>query len=49
MQMLTVAMVVLLKTIPIGGEGRWDYICVDPAAQRLFGSPTISAGGSRRT
>jgi DNA-binding beta-propeller fold protein YncE len=36
MQALTVAMIVLLKTIPIGGDGRWDYICVDPTAQRLY-------------
>ena len=34
--MVTVALMVLLKTIPIGGEGRWDYICVDSAAQRLY-------------
>jgi DNA-binding beta-propeller fold protein YncE len=32
----TVFLIVLLKTIPIGGEGRWDYICVDPTAQRLY-------------
>ena len=36
MSMLTVALIVLLKTIPIGGEGRWDYICVDSTAQRLY-------------
>ena len=34
--MVTVALMVLLKTISIGGEGRWDYICVDSAAQRLY-------------
>jgi DNA-binding beta-propeller fold protein YncE len=31
-----VAMMILLKTIPLGGEGRWDYICVDSAAQRVY-------------
>jgi DNA-binding beta-propeller fold protein YncE len=36
MNLTTVALIVLLKTIPIGGEGRWDYICVDPAAQRVY-------------
>jgi YVTN family beta-propeller protein len=36
MSMVTVALLVLLKTIPIGGDGRWDYICVDSTAQRLY-------------
>ncbi len=36
MEMLTVAMLVLLKTIPIGGDGRWDYICLDSTVQRLY-------------
>jgi len=26
----------LLKTIPIGGEGGWDYLTVDPAGHRLY-------------
>jgi YVTN family beta-propeller protein len=26
----------LLKTIPLGGEGRWDYLCVDSDARRLY-------------
>ena len=26
----------LVKEIPIGGEGAWDYISVDPAAHRLY-------------
>ena len=26
----------LIKEIPIGGEGGWDYISVDPAAHRLY-------------
>ena len=26
----------LIKEIPIGGEGGWDYITVDPAAHRLY-------------
>jgi DNA-binding beta-propeller fold protein YncE len=26
----------LIKEIPIGGEGGWDYIAVDPAAHRLY-------------
>lgn len=26
----------LLKTLPLGGEGRWDYLCVDSAAHRLY-------------
>ncbi len=26
----------LLKEIPIGGEGGWDYITVDPAGHRLY-------------
>jgi YVTN family beta-propeller protein len=36
MSTVTFALMVLLKTIPIGGEGRWDYICVDSTAQRLY-------------
>src|SRR3978361_2064366 len=24
------------KTFPIGGEGRWDYLPVDPAAKLLY-------------
>ncbi len=26
----------LIKTIPVGGEGGWDYLTVDSAAQRLY-------------
>src|SRR5450631_2064560 len=26
----------LLKEIPIGGEGGWDYLSVDPASHRLY-------------
>lgn len=26
----------LLKEIPLGGEGGWDYLCVDEAARRLY-------------
>jgi DNA-binding beta-propeller fold protein YncE len=26
----------LIKEIPIGGEGGWDYVTVDPAAHRLY-------------
>ena len=26
----------LLKEIPVGGEGGWDYLSVDPAARRLY-------------
>jgi YVTN family beta-propeller protein len=26
----------LINTIPIGGDGGWDYLSVDPAAQRLY-------------
>jgi YVTN family beta-propeller protein len=26
----------LLKTLRLGGEGRWDYLCVDAAARRLY-------------
>jgi DNA-binding beta-propeller fold protein YncE len=26
----------LLKEIPIGGEGGWDYLAVDPASRRLY-------------
>ncbi len=26
----------LLKTIPIGGSGRWDYLCADSTARRLY-------------
>src|ERR1700722_8750098 len=25
-----------LKEIPIGGEGGWDYLSIDPAARRLY-------------
>jgi YVTN family beta-propeller protein len=28
----------LLKEIPIGGEGGWDYLSVDPAGRRLYAS-----------
>jgi hypothetical protein len=26
----------VLKTLPIGGQGSWDYLTVDPATHRLF-------------
>jgi len=26
----------LIKTIPVGGDGRWDYITVDPATKIVF-------------
>ena len=26
----------MIKTLPIGGEGRWDYITVDPTTHRLY-------------
>lgn len=26
----------LIKTIPVGGDGGWDYLSVNPAAQRLY-------------
>jgi len=26
----------LVKTIPIGGEGGWDYVTVDPSAHRVY-------------
>src|SRR3954447_22640747 len=26
----------LLKEIPVGGEGGWDYLSVDPAGRRLY-------------
>ena len=26
----------LLKTIPVGGTGRWDYLCADSTARRLY-------------
>lgn len=26
----------LLKTLPLGGDGRWDYLCVEPESQRLY-------------
>ena len=26
----------VIKTLPIGGEGRWDYITVDPAAKVVY-------------
>jgi DNA-binding beta-propeller fold protein YncE len=26
----------LLKTIPLGGDGRWDYLCVDAEARKLY-------------
>src|SRR5260370_27643790 len=26
----------LLKQIPIGGEGSWDYLAIDQAARRLY-------------
>ena len=26
----------LIKEIPIGGEGGWDYLAVDAAARRLY-------------
>ena len=26
----------VVKTFPIGGQGSWDYLTVDPATHRLF-------------
>jgi DNA-binding beta-propeller fold protein YncE len=26
----------VLKTIPLGGEGKWDYLCVDAEGRRLY-------------
>ena len=26
----------VLKTIPLGGDGGWDFICVDAKARRLY-------------
>ena len=26
----------VVKEIPLGGEGGWDYLTVDPAARRLY-------------
>ena len=26
----------ILKTIPLGGSGKWDYLCVDAEARRLY-------------
>jgi DNA-binding beta-propeller fold protein YncE len=26
----------LLATIPLGDKGRWDYLCIDPDARRLY-------------
>ena len=26
----------LLKTIPLGGVGKWDYLCIDAEARRLY-------------
>src|SRR4030095_597613 len=26
----------VLKTFRVGGEGRWDYLCVDADARRLY-------------
>jgi YVTN family beta-propeller protein len=26
----------VIKTIPLGGEGKWDYLCVDAEARRLY-------------
>jgi DNA-binding beta-propeller fold protein YncE len=26
----------ILKTIPLGGEGKWDYLCLDAEARRLY-------------
>src|SRR4051812_28106424 len=26
----------VLKTIPLGGEGRWDYLCADAQGERLY-------------
>jgi YVTN family beta-propeller protein len=26
----------LIKTIPVGGQGRWDYLGIDPDARRLY-------------
>jgi DNA-binding beta-propeller fold protein YncE len=26
----------VLKTIPLGGEGKWDYLCLDAEARRLY-------------
>ena len=26
----------VVRKFPVGGEGRWDYLTVDPAARRLY-------------
>jgi DNA-binding beta-propeller fold protein YncE len=26
----------IVKTIPLGGEGKWDYLCLDAEARRLY-------------
>src|SRR4051812_39886369 len=26
----------VIKTLPLGGEGRWDYLCADAEGQRLY-------------
>src|SRR5436190_22395197 len=33
----------LTKTIPIGGDGGWDYLSVDSAARRLYVSHATKA------
>ena len=34
----------LLKEIPIGGDGGWDYLSIDEAARRLY----VPHAGTRR-
>ena len=26
----------VIKTMPLGGEGRWDYLCADAQGERLY-------------
>src|SRR5881394_2969270 len=26
----------VLKTLPLGGDGRWDYLCADANGERLY-------------
>src|SRR5437868_14220726 len=26
----------VIKTLPLGGEGRWDYLCADAQGERLY-------------
>ena len=38
----------VLKTIPLGGDGKWDHLCIDVEARRLY-LPRLHQCAGRRS